>query len=128
MSLKIGDTVVIYKSRNLASSPLEPREVVSILRVTKTRAVYGDKPDEWLPISSAAPSLPDEIAKAKEQLRDRAERWRKMKYASDRRVADPAYQLASRFASTDTEKWEALGLEKLREIEAIIEGTNTKGK
>lgn len=127
MSLKVGDTVVIYKSRILASSPLEPREVVTILRLTKTRAIYGDRPDEWLPISSAASSFPDEIAKAKEQLRDRAAHWKKMKEASDARAADPVYKLAGRFASTETEKWERLGLEKLRAIEAIIDsGTASK--
>lgn len=124
MSLKVGDTVVIYKSRTLASSPLEPRKVVTIMRLTKTRAIYGEGSMDWMPISSAAPSSPDEIAKAKEQLRDRAAHWKKMKEASDARGADPAYRLASRFASTETEKWKAIGLERLRKIEAILDGVD----
>lgn len=41
---------------------------------------------------------------AKTAAKARRKHWKKMKEASDARAADPAYQLASRFASTETEK------------------------
>ena len=133
--LNVGDKVVIYSRGSGAyEAPKRgnPCAIHTILRVTPTRAYYrlprkeittyrdqGDFYDR----GREYPSKPEEIAEAEAFLTAKRAKEDAAKVEREVMEANPAYQLAARLASVDSSLWQALGLERLRQIAAWLDET-----
>lgn len=120
MSVKIGDEIVIYKHQFRNSDPRIPRDIVKIIRLTKTRAVYGNSEGQWLPIHVSVRTESD-LAVARQHITKEREECLSRNKRQAERDADPVVQLARQCASNDNDTWEKIPIGRLRQIVSWID-------